>query len=65
MDIDRETPMLLQCDLREWVPEDDMVHFVIASVEGMKLWQFKVNERGPGSRQSDTFFDDNTYKSII
>jgi len=51
IDIDRETPMLLPCDLREWVPEDDMVHFVIESVEGMKLQQFTVNERGTGSKQ--------------
>lgn len=51
IDIDRETPMLLPYDLREWVPEDDMVHFIIESVEGMKLQRFKVNERGTGSRQ--------------
>jgi len=51
IDIDRETPMLLPHDLREWVPEDDMVHFIIESVEGMNLHLFKVNERGTGSRQ--------------
>lgn len=51
IDIDRETPMLLPCDIREWVPEDDMVHFVIESVEGMKLQKFKINERGTGSKQ--------------
>jgi transposase len=51
IDIDRETPMLLPCDLREWVLEDDMVHFVIESVEGMNLQKFKINERGTGSKQ--------------
>ena len=51
IDIDRETSMLLPHDLREWVPEDDMVHFIIESVEGMKLQRLKVNERGTGSRQ--------------
>jgi transposase len=51
INIDRETPMLLPHDLREWVPEDDMVHFIIESVEGMKLQRFKINERGTGSRQ--------------
>ncbi len=25
---DRDTPMLLPPDLRDWVPEDDLVHFV-------------------------------------
>jgi hypothetical protein len=28
IDIDREIPMLLPHDLREWVPEDDMVHYM-------------------------------------
>ncbi|HRX57107.1 MAG: hypothetical protein R3F31_05095 [Verrucomicrobiales bacterium] len=25
--VDRDTPMLLPPDLRDWVPEDDLVHF--------------------------------------
>lgn len=28
VNIDRQTPMLLPPDLRDWVPEDDLVHFV-------------------------------------
>ncbi len=51
IDIDRETRMLLPPDLREWIPENDMVHFVIESVEEMNLRKFKVNERGSGSAQ--------------
>ena len=43
--------MLLPVDLREWVPEDDLVHFVISAVETMELRSFSVNERGTGSRQ--------------
>jgi transposase len=43
--------MLLPCDLREWIPADDMVHFVIEAVEGMNLTQLKVNHRGSGSAQ--------------
>jgi transposase len=43
--------MLLPPDLREWVPEDDMVHFVIEAVTGMKLPTLKVNRRGSGSEQ--------------
>ncbi len=27
--VDRETPMLLPPDLRDWVPADHLVHFVI------------------------------------
>ncbi len=41
--------MLLPPDLREWVPEDDMVHFVIEAVTGMKLPTLKINRRGCGS----------------
>ncbi len=43
--------MLLPPDLREWVPEDDMVHFVIEAVEGMTLPALKINRRGSGSEQ--------------
>ena len=49
--VDRNSPMLLPPDLREWVPEDDLVHFVIEAVEGMPLTSFKVNCRGTGSQQ--------------
>ena len=35
INIDRETPMLFPVDIRDWIPSDDMVHFVIESVQGM------------------------------
>lgn len=45
--------MLLPPDLRDWVPEDDMVHFVIEAVDRMpiRLEDFAVNRRGTGSEQ--------------
>ena len=43
--------MLLPVDMREWVPDDDMVHFVIGAVEEMDLREALVNERGTGSAQ--------------
>ena len=49
--VDRNTPMLFPPDLRDWIPEDDMVHFVIEAVEGMSLRCLKVNRRGSGSEQ--------------
>ncbi len=49
--IDRQTPMLLPPDLREWVASDDMVHFVIEAVDGLPTRHFAVNHRGTGSRQ--------------
>lgn len=51
VNVDRATPMLLPVDLREWVPEDDLVHFVISAVETMNLPSLSVNTRGTGSRQ--------------
>lgn len=44
-------PMLLPPDLRDWVPEDDLVHFVIAAIERMPMTAFSVNNRGTGSQQ--------------
>ena len=43
--------MLLPPDLRDWVPQEDMVHFVIEAVEGIRLSTLKVNRRGSGSEQ--------------
>ncbi len=54
VNVDRRTPMLLPVDMREWVPEDDMVHFVIAAVEQMDLRLAEVNVRGSGSEQYPT-----------
>jgi transposase len=48
---DRNTPMLLPPDLREWVAEDDLVHFVIEAVERLPLSSFLVNHRGSGDEQ--------------
>ena len=51
MNVDRETPMLLPPDLRDWVPADDMVHFVLEAVEGIPEGTFSVNTRRSGSPQ--------------
>lgn len=51
VNIDRNTPMLLPVDLREWIPNEDMVNFVIESIEGMELKGLKINHRGSGSKQ--------------
>ena len=49
--IDRNTPLLLPPDLRDWVAEDDLVHFVIQAVERLPLSTFALNHKGCGDEQ--------------
>jgi len=49
--VDRNTPMLLPVDLREWLPKDHIVHFILDAIETLDLKGFRVNERGTGSEQ--------------
>ena len=48
---DRTQALLLPPDLREWVPDDDMVHFIIEATERIDLSSFKVNWKGTGKAQ--------------
>lgn len=49
--IGRDTPLLLPPNLRDWVPADPLVHFILDAVDALDLRQVKVNTRGPGSEQ--------------
>lgn len=49
--VDRETPMLLPPDLRDWVPDHHIVHFLIEAVERLPESGFRYNWRGSGSAQ--------------
>ena len=51
VDCERDQGFLLPPDLRDWVPEDDLAHFVIEAVERVGMSAFKVNHRGTGSAQ--------------
>ena len=44
--------MLLPPDMREWVPNDDMVHFVIAAVEQMDLRMARAKAAAMPVRQA-------------
>jgi transposase len=48
--VDRHTPMLFPPSIQEWVDPNDMVHFVIDTVESMEL-PLKINHRGTGTPQ--------------
>ena len=51
VNIDRDTPLLLPPDLRDWVPADHLVHFVLDAVQLLDVSSAPVNERGTGSEQ--------------
>jgi transposase len=51
VNIDRDTPLLLPPNLRDWVPADHLVHFILDAVDALDLRQVKVNTRGTGSEQ--------------
>lgn len=49
--IDRNTPMLLPVDLRDWVEDDDLVHFILDVSLRVSAESASVNHRGCGSAQ--------------
>ena len=51
VNIDHDTPLLLPPDLRDWVPADHMVHFIMDAVAALDLSAARVNDRGTGSAQ--------------
>jgi transposase len=51
VNIDRQTAMLLPPDMREWVKEDDLVHFILEAVEGSDLSGAVERTHGGGSKQ--------------
>ncbi len=51
VNIDRQTPMLLPPDLREWVAENDLAHLVLEAVELCDMSGAQLNVRGSGSEQ--------------
>ena len=48
---DQSQLYLLPVDMRDWVPEDDLSHFVVEAVNRVPMSAFVVNERGTGSAQ--------------
>jgi transposase len=51
VNIDRQTPMLLPVDLRDWVAGNDLARLIVEVVEQCDLGQAWTNERGSGSAQ--------------
>lgn len=49
--VDRDTPMLLPPDLRDWIPSNHIVHFILDAVGHLPLQIYHLNWKGSGSRQ--------------
>lgn len=49
----RDQAFLLPPDLKEWLPADDVAHFIVAAVERVGMSAFKVNPVGSGKAQYD------------
>lgn len=49
--LDRDTPMLLPPDLRDWIPQKHIVHFLIDAVDRLPADDFRLNHRGTGDEQ--------------
>jgi transposase len=49
--IDHDTPLLLPPTLRDWLPSNHMVYFIMDAVNSLDLSAARVNERGTGSAQ--------------
>jgi transposase len=43
--------MLFPVDMRDWLPENHLVHFIIDAINQIGVSGFKVNHRGSGSEQ--------------
>lgn len=48
---DRDQPFLLPPDLKDWLPEDDLAHFIVAAAERVRLGAFWTNSRAGGRPQ--------------
>jgi hypothetical protein len=53
VNVDRDTPMLLPCDLRDWVKDNDLAAYVLERVEATDLRGARVNHRDTGSAEHD------------
>jgi len=50
-DYDRSQGLLLPPDLRDWVADDDLAHFIVAAVEHVDMSAFHVSRTGSGKAQ--------------
>jgi hypothetical protein len=49
---DRDQPFLLPPDLKDWLPEDDIAHFIAAAAERVRLGRSTPTRRPAASRNT-------------
>jgi len=47
----RDQRFLLPPDLKDWRPEDDLAHFIVAAAERVRLGVFRTNRQAGGKPQ--------------
>ncbi len=50
-DYDRSQRLLLPPDLKDWVADDDLAHFIVEAVERVDMGAFHVSRTGSGKAQ--------------
>jgi transposase len=50
-DYDRSQRLLLPPDLKDWVADDDLAHFIVEAVERVDMHAFHVSRTGSGKAQ--------------
>jgi hypothetical protein len=51
VNIDQDTQMLFPVEIREWLPENYLIYFIIDTIMQKDVNGFKVNRLGSGSEQ--------------
>ncbi len=52
MPFDRDQAFLLPPDLKDWLPEDDIAHFIVAAVERVRRWGRFAPTRSPAANRN-------------
>ncbi len=48
---ERNQPLLMPIDLREWVADDDLAHFIVEAAKRIDITAFHVSATGSGKAQ--------------
>ncbi len=49
--VERDQLLLMPYELREWIPQNDIVHFIIEAAELVPLESFQSNQAGKATKE--------------